>query len=81
MRDKISVSVKISGPLIKPQGRDNFALELKSGTKLRRLLLQLGYDKKHIPSIMPVVNGTLQKDSYELKQGDQVSLSLIIGGG
>ena len=77
----ITVTVKISGPLIKPRGRDALSMELKPGTRIRNLLLKLGYDKKHIPRIMPVVNGTLQKESYILQDGDQVSLSIIIGGG
>ena len=81
MRDMITVFVKISGPLIRPQGRDALTLEVKQGTNLRKLLLKLGYHKKHIPSIMSVVNGTLQKESYELNHGDRVSLSIIIGGG
>jgi hypothetical protein len=81
MRNLITVIVKISGPLKRPRGRDMLTLEIKQGTNLRKLLLKLGYEEKHIPSIMPVVNCALQKESYVLNDGDQVSLSIVIGGG
>jgi len=81
MPSLITVIVKISGPLKRPRGRDLLTLKLKQGTNLRKLLLKLGYEEKHIPSIMPVVNGALQKESHVLNDGDQVSLSIVIGGG
>lgn len=77
----IRVHVKISGILIKPQGRDRLDLEVKPNTTVKKLLLSLGYDKKQLNRIMAVVNGTLRKPDYILNDGDNVSLSIIIGGG
>jgi sulfur carrier protein ThiS len=77
----IRVHVKISGILIKPRGKDRLDLELKPDTTIKKLFHSLGYDKKHVNRIMTVVNGALRKPDYILNDGDNISLSIIIGGG
>ena len=75
------VHVKISGILTRPKGKAQLDVDLKPKTTVRRLLLILGYDKKHVNRILVVVNGTLRKQDHVLEDGDVVSLSIIIGGG
>ncbi|HPB31365.1 MAG TPA: hypothetical protein PLB62_07920 [Candidatus Sumerlaeota bacterium] len=77
----ISVHVCVSGILLKPRGLNEFDLELARGSTVRDSLVAAGYAENHIPRIMTVVDGVLRPHHHVLESGQNVVLSIVIGGG
>jgi sulfur carrier protein ThiS len=77
----MKVQVKIIGALMKPDGKEDFLHELPDGSTIRDLLLDLGYNEKHLSMIMTAVNGKQKKHSAKLAEHDEIELSLPVGGG
>ncbi len=77
----ISVHASVSGVLLKPRGLKEFDLDLDQGSTVRDFLVAAGYAENHIPRIMTVVDGVLRPHHHVLESGQNVVLSIIIGGG
>ncbi|HNV69265.1 MAG TPA: MoaD/ThiS family protein [Candidatus Ozemobacteraceae bacterium] len=77
----MNVHVKIFGALQKPQGRDDFSHEIKDGATVEKLLLDLGYHPRHVSAIVVELNGKQTRHTAKLAAGDELVLSLAIGGG
>ena len=77
----IKVKVTVGGLLCKPLGKTEVEQTLADGATVRELLTSLGYSKEHIPRIMASVNGTIRKPDFNLSDGDDVKLSILVGGG
>jgi molybdopterin converting factor small subunit len=77
----MNVHVIIIGALSRPSSGDDFSHSLKASSTIQDLLLDLGYYEKHLNIIMSAVNGRQKRLSYKLKDGDEVELSLPVGGG
>lgn len=77
----MKIQVKIIGALMKPAGKEDFSQEMPDQATIQDLLLKLGYHEKHLNIIMAAVNGKQKKNSTKLKNGDEVELSLPVGGG
>lgn len=75
------VKVSIGGLLVNPQGKSEAELALPDGALVKDMLLALGYEHAHVPRIMTSVNGTIRRPDYALKDGDEVRLSILVGGG
>ena len=71
----------IGGLLEKPSGVGEMELDMREGSTVRELLAAVGYCEAHIPRIMAAVNGTIRKGEHVLKDGDEVRLSILVGGG
>ena len=77
----MKIHVKIFGALQKPEGKDDFQHEVKDGATIETLLLALGYHPRHVSAIVAELNGKQSRHTVKLKDGDEVVLSLAIGGG
>ncbi len=77
----MKVRVKIFGALQKPEGKDDFPFEIKEGATVEKLLLALGYHPRHVSAIVAELNGKQTRHTAKLAEGDEVVLSLAIGGG
>ena len=77
----MKIRVKIIGALTKPNGKEDFVQDIPDGSTIEKLLLDLGYNPKHLSMIMTAVNGKQKKQSYKLKNDDEIELSLPVGGG
>ena len=77
----MKIQVKIIGALTKPDGKDDFTTDLPAKATVTDLLKKLGYHEMHLSIIMAAVNGKQKKNSQVLKDGDEVELSLPVGGG
>lgn len=77
----MKVRVTIGGLLTKPGGKSRVDAEVSDGATISDLLAAIGYSPEHIPRIMPSVKGTIRKHDYALSDGDEVSLSILVGGG
>ena len=58
---------------------DAFALELDDKANLGELVNQLKIPRQEIGVLM--INGSWQKESYLLKDGDRIGIFPLIGGG
>ena len=77
----MNVRVKIIGALSKPEGKDDFPIDLPAKSTITDLLRRLGYHEAHLAIIMGAVNGKQKKNSQVLKENDEIELSLPVGGG
>ncbi|MFA5141048.1 MAG: MoaD/ThiS family protein [Elusimicrobiota bacterium] len=77
----MKVKVSIGGLLVKPRGKSEAELDLADNATVKDMLLALGYEDAHVPRIMASVNGTIRRPDYSLKDGDDVKLSILVGGG
>jgi len=73
--------VEIVGVLRKPEGKSNLTRELPEESTIRDLLVKLGYRDGHFRFIIPVVNGEHRPLEFKLSDGDEVVLTLPVGGG
>ncbi|MFH2205054.1 MAG: MoaD/ThiS family protein [Elusimicrobiota bacterium] len=77
----ITVDVEIGGLLAKPQGKSAVRPTLENGAVVRDMLAAIGFKKEHIPRIVVSVNGTVRKLDFDLRDGDIIKLSILVGGG
>lgn len=77
----MKVKVRIIGVLKRPRGKDTFELDLPEGAKIKDLLEKSGFDSVHAAHILTAVNGDYKKHFHKLEDGDEVLLSMIVGGG
>ena len=73
--------VEIVGVLRKPEGKSNLTRELPEESTIHDLLVKLGYREGHLRFIIPVVNGEHRSLEFKLSDGDDVVLTLPVGGG
>lgn len=77
----MNVRVIIYGSLLKPEGKSDFSQEVPDGATVRDLILALGYRAQHASVILTTVNGAQASHRMRLKDGDEVVLSVLVGGG
>lgn len=77
----IKVNIKVVGALKKPFGKGELKHQCRKGTSLRRLLLDMKYDEKHLPHILAAVNGERKNHDFIMSDGDSIVLTTAIGGG
>ena len=77
----IEVKVSITGVLKRPNNKNDFNIELPDNSTLRSLLYKLDYNEDHISYIIPIINGRKGDLRVVLKNGDEVILTLPVGGG
>ena len=77
----MNIRVIIFGTLLKPEGKSDFAKTMEDGATVRDLLVALGYQPHHIKAILTTVNGHHASHNKKLKEGDEVVLSVMVGGG
>ena len=77
----LKVKVEIVGVLKKPDGKSNLEKELPDNSTVHDLLAGLGYREEHCRFVIPVVNGEHRSLEFKLSQGDDIVLTLPVGGG
>jgi molybdopterin converting factor small subunit len=75
------VQVQFFGPIRRPWAESEGEVELAGGATLRELLRELGYGVHELRYIEVMVNGERGRPGDPLRDGDRVSLRLLIGGG
>ncbi len=61
--------------------RKNKLSELTQDLTLKELLLQVGFLKKELEHLIPIVNGSRVPTDYQLKDGDYIWITFPLGGG
>lgn len=59
----------------------NRQVELPDGASVKDLLDQIGIEPEHQKAVVPFINKEKAKRAHALQDGDEVFLSLAIGGG
>jgi len=77
----IIVKVSITGVLKRPNNDNDFKIELPENSTLNSLLSKLNYSEDHINYIIPIINGRKSNLRVILKNDDEVTLTLPVGGG
>ncbi len=77
----IIVKVSITGVLKRPNNDNDFTIELPENSSLLTLLNKLDYNEDHIRYIIPIINGKKGSLRTFLKNHDDVTLTLPVGGG
>lgn len=77
----MNVRVIIYGSLLRPEGQHDYGKDVPEGTTVRELMLALGYTPQHAAAILATVNGAQASHLRRLKEGDEVVLSVMVGGG
>ena len=78
----MKVTVEINPMMFNPSGaRVKTEIELADGATASDLLLKLGYNPMQIKAIIPVINGVQKRTDAILKNGDDIWLTVAIGGG
>ena len=77
----MNIRVVIYGSLLRPDGKPEFVSEMPEGAIVRDLIVALGYQPHHVATILTTVNGLQASHNLTLKEGDEVVLAVMIGGG
>jgi sulfur carrier protein ThiS len=77
----MNIRVIIYGSLLRTEGKHNFTKDVPEGATVRDLILALGYQPQHVTTILTTVNGMQASHNMPLKDGDEIVLSVMVGGG
>ncbi|MEJ2745583.1 MAG: hypothetical protein P8123_07875 [bacterium] len=66
----------------KPLGQGPVDVEVGEGTTVGRFMVEkLGYDTAHVRLLSYFIGGESVKPSYVLRDGNQLKILMVIGGG
>ncbi|MEW6592339.1 MAG: MoaD/ThiS family protein [Candidatus Hadarchaeota archaeon] len=68
-------------PGLRQQRKEKIELELPEGTTVRAMLLKLDFRESEIEPLRVFVNGELAGLNKALKDGDDIWVGMVIGGG
>jgi len=77
----VRVQIRIKGMLKKPFGKAQNEMSCKEGTTISKVLSDLQYREDQACYITTSVNYDLKKHDYVLKDGDELTLYMVIAGG
>lgn len=77
----VRVEIRIKGMLKRPFGKAQMAMSCNEGTTISAVLHDLQYREDHTRYITTSVNNNLRKHNYVLKDGDELTLYMVIAGG
>jgi molybdopterin converting factor small subunit len=77
----MNIRVIIYGSLLRPEGKHDYVKVVPEGVTVRELIVALGYQPQHVTTILSTVNGRQASHNMRLKDGDEIVLSVMIGGG
>ncbi len=77
----VKVSVRVTGPVVLPTGKTREWVDLEDGATVRVLLEALGYPAVQARFFRVAVGGDVAGLHAPLKEGDEVTLMVPIGGG
>jgi sulfur carrier protein ThiS len=77
----MNIRVIIYGSLLRPEGKHDYVKAVPEGATVRELILALGYQPQHVATILTTINGTQASHNRKLQDGDELVLSVMIGGG
>jgi molybdopterin converting factor small subunit len=77
----MNIRVIIYGSLLRPEGKHDYLKVVPEGATVRELIVALGYKPQHVTTILSTVNGRQASHNMRLKDGDEIVLSVMIGGG
>jgi len=80
-KSKINIKLSYTGVIDIKNVSSNSFIQLNMGTTIGDALSILGIRKEHKKYIISMVNDEKQKPSYILRNNDDLSLFLPIGGG
>ena len=75
------IRVIIYGSLLRPEGKHDFSKEVADGATVKDVIIALGYQPQHVTTILTTVNGLQASHNLQLKEDDEIVLSVMIGGG
>jgi len=76
----MKIKIEILGLLKKPRNLSNFEFEMPDNSAIEDLLLKLDYCREHCRYILAIINGRRADRHTVLSDGDEVVLTLPVGG-
>ena len=77
----IILDVRITGVLIKPDGKKSFKHSCREGISAKELLRELGYRDDHIKYIKIFVDSVPKNPDFIFRNNCSLVLSTVAGGG
>jgi len=77
----LKIKIEIVGLLKKPQNLSRFEFEMPDNSTMEDLLQKLDYSREHCRYILSIINGVRGDRHTVLSHGDEVVLTLPVGGG
>lgn len=80
----ISITIELMAAVRNPfpsKKRKIKLTQLQAGISVKDLLVEIGFLKKEIDQLIPIVNGTRTSMDHQLKDGDHLWITFPLGGG
>lgn len=80
----ISITIELMAAVRNPfpnQKRKNKLNELPKDLTIGELLLQVGFLKKELEHLIPIINGSRVPMDHQLEDGDYIWITFPLGGG
>ena len=77
----MNIRVIIYGSLLRPEGQHDYVKEVAEGATVKDLILAIGFQQSHVATILATVDGTQASHHRKLSEGEEVVLSVMVGGG
>jgi sulfur carrier protein ThiS len=77
----MNIHVIIFGTLLRPEGEHDYTKAIPEGSTVKDLMVAMGYQPAHVKAILTTVNGQHASPHKKLHEGDEVVLSVMVGGG
>ncbi len=77
----MKVTVRVTGPVTLPSGERETAVDLEAGAKVKDLVTAVGFTAAQARFFRVAIGGAVADQHVQLKEGDQVTLMVPIGGG
>jgi sulfur carrier protein ThiS len=75
------VDVELVGPIRRPWREQKRTVDVPDGTSVADLLADLGYSSTESEHMSVLVNAERTRSSTRLGEGDQIVITVIVGGG
>jgi len=77
----VTVHVEFLGPMRRPWRERERDVDIDAGATIGELMSQLGYTEEESRFFSVTINGERGRGNQVLTHGDQVTLTLVVGGG
>jgi len=77
----VKVVVKVTGPVVLPSGNTRTTVELEEGSTVAEVIEAVGFPAAQARFFRAAVGGEVAGSHTVLKDGDEVTLMVPVGGG
>jgi len=77
----MKIHLSITGPLKKPGGNEEMDINIEGQKDIKEILMEQGYKEEEIEFIMCFLNDKPVDMITKVKDGDKITLTILVGGG